>query len=130
MIFVYPDIIETIWNTIIKKVMNGELGCSSKVANGLNNDGSSSYDKYLICVYVDDFRDETIVRRMLRSLLRIKGVYITSGFKVGFGSCCNLEVFFSDLFDSLDLSMSQPHSSLNYLYSLISSRAFTCSVFR
>jgi hypothetical protein len=39
-------------------------------------------DSYVICVYVDDFRNEEDVRRVLRGLLRIEGVTITAGFKV------------------------------------------------
>lgn len=82
MLFIHQDHIETIWNIIAKKVFQGELDCSAKVSNGL--DENSYDDKYLICVYVDNFRDKSAVRKTLRSLLRIEGVYISAGFKVSF----------------------------------------------
>ena len=94
MIFPTSENVQDIWNEIATKVYNGELGCSAKVSNkdppSTSNNSSSigvsrwNEDNYLICVYVDDFRDEEDVRRVLRVLLRIKGVKINAGFKVNY----------------------------------------------
>ena len=94
MIFPTSENVQDIWNEIATKVYNGELGCSAKVSNkdppSTSNNSSSigvsrwNEDNYLICVYVDDFRDEEDVRRVLRVLLRIKEVKINAGFKVNY----------------------------------------------
>ena len=109
MIFPNSKQVEAVWNAIATKVFHGELGCSAKVNNktpvvrsttaseqedvksGGNvkkwyerkNDGDEEEnDTYVICVYVDNFRDVEDVRRVLRVLLRMEGVTITAGFKV------------------------------------------------
>lgn len=76
MLFPSPDKVDFLWNSIARKVVNGELNCAAKVSN------DSSARAYLICVYVDDFRDAKEVRKVLRVLLRTRGAFVKGGFKV------------------------------------------------
>lgn len=106
MIFPNSQNVNAIWNEIATKVFHGELGCSAKVNNKApvvsrstssdkkedvkkwyerkkdDEDDEEEDDSYVICVYVDDFRNVEDVRRVLRVLLRIEGVTINAGFKV------------------------------------------------
>jgi len=52
--------------------------------NDDDDDDEEEDDTYVICVYVDNFRNKEDVRRVLRVLLRTEGVTINAGFKPDF----------------------------------------------
>ena len=117
LVFAPPSKIENIWNAIATKVVEGELGCSAKVRNPKATNQVAR--TLVICVYVDNFQDRDDVRRVLRTLLRIKGVYVTSGFKVRNKNLGNENIKehdyahsqFSKFSNALSCSMSNPNGN-------------------
>ena len=70
------ETVDSVWKSIVDGVLHGRLGTTAKVATSPHN------DRYVICVYVDDFDDTKEVERVLKNLLQITN--ITAGFKPDF----------------------------------------------
>ena len=70
---------DAIWYRIAVATVKGELGCSAKISPSKDQD--DSYNPVL-CVYVEDFRVKSEVKRVLEKLIAMKLTVV--GFKLDF----------------------------------------------
>ena len=62
MLFPMPAEVNSVWRVVAKATLDGKLGCGAKVAT---DDGNSARSERLICVYTDDFSDQTDIERVV-----------------------------------------------------------------